>query len=266
MSSLLEKWYGGPPCEHFQSDEFLREFGVCAIGTLVVYLFFSQSGLIDTSKDDNKRKQTRIGYILTTWIAVYTFCAVIIWWYHNWNEDLDVAMYRSDWLGRNACTMQLAYFVIDCLFMHFVYPLTADFQSWFHHIMFFGFMGSALYMDCTNIFLLFFVVELPTAILGIGRMWPSQRRDITFQVTFFLCRIVYHIYLISVLYRTYDSSPMTTAFGGSCASFLLHCSWFYTVISKQYFQKGSGKSMTAEDSSTYRFLSKEDKNAEEKNA
>ena len=251
--NALEWFYGSPPCAYMY-ESFASDLAISFAVTLGVYALM-RFVVLDTSQDEDKRRHTRLGYILTTWIASYCSVVVSIWFYEEWGQPLDVLFYRSSdrWAERGLC-MQLAYFFVDCYGMKKWYPLASDLQAWGHHIAFCGFMFSALYMECANIFLLFFVVELPTAVLGIGRIWVSQRRDLTFQVTFFLCRITYHAYLINTLYRTRDVSPMRSALLGSCLSFGLHCYWFFNVMKRMYFTKRVHGRTTSEDASEFRFF------------
>ena len=245
---------GAEPSNYVKSPEFVHDFAYAAIVNLLIYFIYPL--FMDLSKDPEKVRHTRKGYIMTTWIAGYSTVVFFMWWVEHLRNGgefvLGVAeLYGAHSLARKGMCMQVTYFILDCWAMKYDYYLSSDLQAWLHHILFMGFMSSALYLDCPNIFLHFFAVEFPTMILGFGRMYASQRRDILFQVTFFLCRIAYHAYLISLLYASCSESPMATAVLGSCMSFLLHCYWFYNVISKQYFGTKKEKSL---DTTQYRLF------------
>ena len=75
--------------------------------------------------------------------------------------------------------------------------------------------------------------ELPTLILSVGRFDSSLRDDNLFGITFFLTRIVYHMFLI---WAFKDNSLL---FYLGSAALTLHLYWFYLWFTKYFFKKSN---------------------------
>ena len=84
------------------------------------------------------------------------------------------------------------------------YPKYLDYiTTYFHHflyiwLMYFAITGNGLFttnIPFTQGFVWCLLEEVPTALLAIGTIIPSYRTDIGFGITFFIFRIVYHLYL-----------------------------------------------------------------------
>ena len=76
-------------------------------------------------------------------------------------------------------------------------------------------------------FMWVFIEEIPTFILALGSVFPSFRMDLTFGVTFFLLRILYHGYATSYAILTKTDTPICAFM---CMSLVLHVVWFYQWV------------------------------------
>jgi hypothetical protein len=225
--------------EYCNSELLVQDIVSASLWLVGVYVVFRYRIISQNDHEKNpERQDKKNGWILTTFIAVYSSVHFLLWIAELIHEKRDIFndIYGSHRLAQRAVIMQLVYFVLDCLGMRFVYPLASDTQAWIHHILFMYFMGMSVWLDCPNIFLAFYVVEIPTIMLGVGRMFPHLRVDLPLIFIFFVCRICLHSLLIWILYTTFAKSPMKPALGGSCASLGLHCYWLYGFV-RNYTQK-----------------------------
>jgi hypothetical protein len=179
--------------------------------------------------NDQSKKQTN-AYIPTLICSTATSALVLAWLYQEHKEPGNngnplINLYGTSWHGEIATVFQLVYFVTDCLCMVYVYPNASDSQAWLHHIIYFGYMSWALWVGASNIFLAFAIVEIPTIMLSIGRIWPQHRMDLSLIVVFFVTRILMHGGLAYYMIHTMTQSPLRTGFVGSAGSLMIHIYW-----------------------------------------
>ena len=86
-------------------------------------------------------------------------------------------------------------------------------------------------------FLTLYIEELPTFLLALGSVFPGLRTDMGFGITFFLFRVCYHGYMGCLSYKSNVDTPVVVLYA---LTFLLHCFWFYSWVSK-YGSKSSSK-------------------------
>jgi hypothetical protein len=123
-----------------------------------------------------------------------------------------------------------AYLIMDVYVGSTEYPqYMKSLSGNFHHIIYTIVNLLSLYVGVYPLYLLNMISELPTFLLGIGSFDASLRDDNLFGVTFFLTRIVYHIFLLW-MFRKH-----TLLLCLSLAALGLHIYWFYN-----WFQKYSG--------------------------
>lgn len=120
-----------------------------------------------------------------------------------------------------------SYLFMDCYLGSIHYPkYMTSLSGYTHHIIYIFISCIAWYYEIYPIMLLFMVAELPTYLLSIGQYNKQYRNDNLFGITFFLTRILYHVFLLTKL--TY--SLLFMFFGN--AVLLLHTYWFTTWIKK----------------------------------
>lgn len=74
------------------------------------------------------------------------------------------------------------------------------------------------------------IEELPTFLLALGSIFPSLRTDFGFGFSFFILRILYHLYL--TIYAIRSGAYGYTVLFIYLLSFVQHLNWFYTWILK----------------------------------
>ncbi len=263
----IEYVMGQSPSDYVLSKQFTSDMKNSAYLLAIVYLFMTrivfskEQQTTSSSVKDQKRK----GWVLTTFLAMFSSLSFFVWIYNEYGTNkthLFENIYGSSRIGEFSITLNCIYFILDNIMMDYVYPECSDLQAKLHHYLYIGFMGSSLYLGCPNLFLTFGLVELPTAMLGVGRMFPSLRTDLPLIVIFFLTRIVYHAYIAKYLYDTMDVSPFKTAFGGSCTSFFLHVYWLFMFIKswkKHEKKKLSCKEMDEDEEPEFRMFDSKNK-------
>ena len=125
----------------------------------------------------------------------------------------------------------------DMLFGSIFYPEQLQFlTTWIHHPMFIwvcisSTTGNALLYNCkyfSSALLLCFIEEVPTFLLAMGSVFPEMRTDYGFGLTFFLLRILYHIYIGVYHFLNTDVNTPKCLY---LITTLLHILWFKSWIS-----------------------------------
>ncbi|KAH7108329.1 hypothetical protein BKA62DRAFT_18281 [Auriculariales sp. MPI-PUGE-AT-0066] len=96
--------------------------------------------------------------------------------------------------------------------------------GWVHHVLYICLMQYILFSkpEWACIFGCVLVMELPTFILGLARLYPVTRNDRVFSASFLVTRILFHVYVISA----YALRREWVVLGLFCCAFPLHAMWF----------------------------------------
>ena len=120
-----------------------------------------------------------------------------------------------------------AYLIMDLYYGNNDYrPHTNFLQTYIHHTAYIIVNQLALYNDLSMYYIYYFILEVPTFILGVGSFSPSLRHDTLFGYSFLFTRILYHLYL------TFCYFNITTVFYLSNLAFGLHVYWFNNWVKK----------------------------------
>lgn len=122
----------------------------------------------------------------------------------------------------------IAYFFMDCVVGRKEYnKYLLSLSGYIHHIVYIVVSIICIKFNIILPYMLFLIEEIPTLILSLGKFNNNFRFDKLFGVTFFLTRIVYHIFLITMTYNYHILFPIlgTLALG-------LHTYWFKNWITK----------------------------------
>ncbi len=128
--------------------------------------------------------------------------------------------------------------LVDIVFGLFYYPkYLGVLTAYIHHSVFIWMMfaattGNGLFMTVTPFapaFCNVLIEEFPTFLLAVGSVVPSLRTDIGFGLSFFLLRIVYHIYFLIYAATIKVQTVELTIY---ILTLLLHLNWFYSWITK----------------------------------
>jgi hypothetical protein len=153
------------------------------------------------------------------------------------NFDKDIYLGKING-GTDAFVLQLsvlnlmAYFITDCIVGYNKYhQYMCNLTGYFHHIVYIIVSVISFRINATGLYVLYLIEELPTIFLNTGRYNHLLRKDYTFGLTFFLTRIVYHIFLT----WKFKSNFMFIIMGALSLS--VHCYWFRNWCSKYIFNK-----------------------------
>jgi hypothetical protein len=100
-------------------------------------------------------------------------------------------------------------------------------SGYIHHIIYIVVSVVCIKLNIILPYILFLIEELPTLILSLGKFNSNLRSDNLFGMTFFVTRIVYHIFLIMMTYNYHIIIPIvgTLALG-------VHIYWFKNWLNK----------------------------------
>jgi len=141
------------------------------------------------------------------------------------NSELDNGDYIVMHLG---ILNLISYFFMDCVIGRKEYnKYLLSLSGYIHHIIYIIVSIICIKFNIILPFILFLIEEIPTLILSLGKFNSKFRSDNLFGVTFFLTRIVYHIYLTKITYNYNIIIPIisTLALG-------VHTYWFKNWITK----------------------------------
>jgi len=174
----------------------------------------------------------QLSWILTT-VASATMTVVsipFVWDYLSSGGDVKRIRTLSA-LSYMSTRIFQAYLVAD-LMMGVIYYRNqlALLTGWIHHMLYVFIVQVTIKRAWTHIFCLCALMELPTFLLAISSLYPRLRSNITFAVTFFVTRIMFHV-ILCISYLLPNNRAHTT--GGSilpsvllAAIFPLHAMWF----------------------------------------
>lgn len=127
----------------------------------------------------------------------------------------------------------IAYFFMDCVIGYKEYnKYLLSLSGYIHHIIYIVVSVICIKLNIIVPYILFLIEELPTLILSLGKFNNNLRSDRIFGITFFLTRIVYHIFLIIMTYRYHILIPIL----GTLA-LCVHTYWFKNWMNKYYINK-----------------------------
>lgn len=163
-----------------------------------VYSYISNS-----LKDLSLKQKAYIVSIRSTYLMF--LCGV----YFNYifyvsNYDKNVYINSLSWISDTIAQISIlnftAYLIMDCYLGYTYYPeFMTSLSGYVHHSIYLVINMYALYTGLYPLYLLYMVSELPSFLLNVGSFNKEWRNDILFGLSFFITRILYHIYLLYVI-------------------------------------------------------------------
>lgn len=198
--------------------------------------FFLHYKFVNTICPDLTEKQK--AYILSIKSSLSMFLIGLYFNYHYFTSKCNESLFFENLeskggmnFGKIIVLYFTAYLIMDLYLGHYDYRKYMDnLSGYFHHVIYSFINILALYTGVFHVYLLHMLSELPTFIMAIGQFDPKFRNDNLFGLTFFLTRILYHIFL------TWTFRDNTMILGLSLASLGLHLFWFKGWFTK-YFLK-----------------------------
>ncbi|KAH6601303.1 hypothetical protein BASA50_001696 [Batrachochytrium salamandrivorans] len=126
----------------------------------------------------------------------------------------------------------ISYLGCDLIFGYIYYRDQIDLiTGWLHHLIYPFVIVSAVVLQFPGAFLVAAFMELPTIVLALGHMKKSFRSEYLFGMSFFVTRIVFHLYFAWRAYAVWYQYPfvMILALG----TFPLHIHWFGRWVKRQ---------------------------------
>lgn len=181
--------------------------------------------------------ERRLGWVLTLLSALVSLggCAPLVLEgaRRGWPPEL---LYANDRLSRVLVRFFVTYLCWDSLLALTDYPTVGGLT---HHLPYLLFMGLSLWHSCPGMFVAFMPMELSTVFLASGIAWPQARNDLAFGLTFFLGRLVYHVWLWLRLYHTRASSPFLV-WPFALLPYFIHLFWFFKWL-RNYWRRTLAK-------------------------
>ena len=208
--------------------DLILSSGFVTLFAIDYYLMYSKT--VTVYPDLNEKQRS---YILSIKASITLFLVSLYFNYKYVSSNFDTDMYLGDINGTDAFILQLsvlnlmAYFITDCVLGYYKYhKYMCNLNGYFHHIVYIIVSIVSFRIDAVGLYILYLIEELPTIFLSTGSYNQLLRKDYTFGLTFFLTRIVYHIFLT----WRFQSSFLFLIIG--ILSLSVHSYWFKNWCSK----------------------------------
>jgi len=174
---------------------------------LITYFYFMKFIITDEKK---------LSWALTALVSsVYPFLSLPYLTY-EYCEYL-----KTDYFSSLAILYFIEYLALDLILgCMYYYKELGLLTSWIHHILYIMYCTHMYFKGYTRAFMPCLLLEVPTSVLSIGRIFPHLRNDGLFGLTFFIFRILYNFFLIVRSTVDYEFTLVL------CAMFCLHAYWF----------------------------------------
>lgn len=211
--------------------DLILSLGFVTLFAIDYYLMYSKT--IKLYPDLNEKQRS---YILSIKASITLFLVSLYFNYKYVSSNFDTDMYLGQINGTtDAFILQLsvlnlmAYFITDCVLGYYKYhKYMCNLSGYFHHIIYIIVSIVSFRIDAVGLYILYLIEELPTIFLSTGSYNQLLRKDYTFGLTFFLTRIVYHIFLT----WKFQSSFLFLIIG--VLSLSVHSYWFKNWCSKYF--------------------------------
>jgi hypothetical protein len=126
----------------------------------------------------------------------------------------------------------MTFLVLDIVIGVQHYPKEIGFLTgWFHHTLYMGMCVWAVVNEITISAVATMIMEIPTFVMALGRVYKSMRSDAIFGGTFLVTRIFYLGYYIYCLMC--DANPRITVWPVCVPAMILHIFWFNGFVQQQ---------------------------------
>lgn len=177
------------------------------------------------SINKNVKKKSQILAIKSS----FTMSIVGILFNYNFLTDTTDSIQVSNF-GICSILYYTAYLICDMTFGYIYYPMYMNtLAGYIHHSVYILTNMLVLYTNNYSVYLINMLSEIPTFILNIGMYDNKYRNDNLFGTTFFIFRILYHMFLMY-----YFRNIGVLLFLITTPALILHVYWFSNWV-KKYF-------------------------------
>lgn len=192
----------------------------------------------NTIKYNENLSEKQRAYILSIKASITLFILSLYFNYKFINSNNDLSIYSENISDNDNIILQLAvlnliaYLITDCYIGYNKYhKYMCTLSGYTHHIIYILISFMTLGMNLCNFYLLYMIEEFPTFFLSLGSYDVKLRNDNLFGLTFFITRILYHIYLTWI----FKSRPLFLILGLLALS--VHIYWFKNWFEKYFLTK-----------------------------
>jgi hypothetical protein len=192
----------------------------------------------DTIKCNSHLSERQRAHILSIKASTTLFLLSVYFNYKFMNAGFDTDVYLSSLSNGDNFILELAvlnlmsYLIMDCYIGYNKYhKYMCTLSGYTHHIAYIFISMSALTINASSFYFLYMIEEFPTIFLSSGNYNKSLRKDNIFGLTFFITRILYHVYLT----WKFKSNTMFLILG--LLSLGLHTYWFKNWFMKYIWNK-----------------------------
>ena len=225
-------------------SNILLSTGIIGLFSTDYYLMYSK-----TVKKYPDLTEKQRAHILSIKASVTLFLISLYFNYKFVSSNFDTELYLTTFSNTDTFVLQLsvlnlmAYFLTDCILGYNKYhKYMCSLTGYFHHIVYIVVSIAAFKINSVGLYILYLIEELPTVFLSTGSYSQLLRKDYTFGLTFFLTRILYHVFLT----WKFKSSILFLIMGGLSLS--LHSYWFKNWIVKYLFKSKSNQKVKKSNS------------------
>ena len=165
----------------------------------------------------------------TSSIVMTTSSIPYVLQYFKNGADLNSFPLLHDATARFFICFFMSYLVADMALGILYYPGQMNFVTgWLHHTLYLILLPILMSSKLEGGFLICCFMEFPTIFLSLGYLSPKWKSEISFGISFFITRILFHVYFG---YQAYSSSPGVLM--PIIALFPLHVHWFGSWCRRQ---------------------------------
>lgn len=175
----------------------LLSSGFLTLFAVDYYLMYSNT--VKRYPDLNEKQRA---HILSIKASVTLFLVSLYFNYKFITSGFNPDLYLTKINSTDSFILQLSilnlmsYFITDCVVGYNKYhKYMCNLTGYFHHIVYIIVSIISFKINVVGFYMLYLIEELPTIFLSTGSYSTFLRKDYTFGLTFFLTRIVYHVFL-----------------------------------------------------------------------
>ena len=197
---------------------------------LILFFIFYNKAFFDLVVKNCKTSKKQRAHILSLKTSfILSICGIIFNYYYffsnkNFNEIYNISIVIICFFT--------SYLISDLIIGIKQYPSELGLlTAYIHHIVYIFINILGIYTQSSHFIVLYLVLEIPTFILSLGTLIARYRRDHLFGYTFFILRILFHIFLLFI----FRQNKLLTTF--SILALTLHIYWFNKWYSKYLVKK-----------------------------